>query len=70
MIVSEHSGITKFKDVEEGVTYRVERDDQTGFAEKVVMESKNRKKVPVIQIVSPDGEELKSCTSRGRLHRN
>jgi len=62
MIVSEYSGITKFKDVEEGVTFRVERDDQTGFAEKVVMESKNRKKVPVIQIVSPDGEELKSYT--------
>ncbi|HRD81899.1 MAG TPA: DNA-directed RNA polymerase subunit beta', partial [Saprospiraceae bacterium] len=62
MIVSEYSGITKFKDVEEGVTFRVERDDQTGFAEKVVIESKNKKKVPVIQIVSPDGEELKSYT--------
>jgi len=62
MIVSEYSGITKFKDVEEGVTFRVERDDQTGFAEKVVMESKNRKKVPVIQIISPDGEELKNYT--------
>ncbi len=62
MIVSEYSGIAKFKDIEEGVTFRVERDDQTGFAEKVVVESKNRKKVPVIQIVSPDGEELKSYT--------
>lgn len=62
MIVSEYPGIAKFKDVEEGVTFRVERDDQTGFAEKVVIESKNRKKVPVIQIVSPDGEELKSYT--------
>lgn len=62
MIVSEYSGITKFKDVEEGVTFRVERDDQTGFAEKVVIESKNKKKVPIIQIVSPDGEELKSYT--------
>ena len=62
MIVSEYSGITKFKDIEEGVTFRVERDDQTGFAEKVVVESKNRKKVPVIQIVSKDGEELKSYT--------
>ena len=62
MIVSEYAGIAKFKDVEEGVTYRVERDDQTGFAEKVVIESKNRRKVPVIQIVSPDGEELKTYT--------
>jgi DNA-directed RNA polymerase subunit beta' len=62
MIVSEYSGIAKFRDIEEGVTYRVERDDQTGFAEKVVIESKNRKKVPVIQIVNQDGEELKNYT--------
>ncbi len=62
MIVSEYSGIAKFKDIEEGVTFRVERDDQTGFAEKVVIESKNRRKVPVIAIVSRDGEELKTYT--------
>ncbi|MEZ4952824.1 MAG: DNA-directed RNA polymerase subunit beta' [Saprospiraceae bacterium] len=59
VIVSEFSGVTQFESVEEGVTYRLERDDQTGYAEKVVIESKNKKKIPAIRIVSPDGEELR-----------
>ncbi len=60
VIVSEYSGIVQFEDIEEGVTYRVERDDQTGYAEKVVIESRNRKKIPIIKIFSLDGEELKN----------
>ncbi len=60
VIVSEFGGIAQFEDVEEGMTYRIERDDQTGYAEKVVIEPKNKKKIPTIRIVSPSGEELKS----------
>ncbi len=60
VIVSEFSGITKFDTVEEGVTFRTERDDQTGNEDKVVIESKNKRKIPMIKIVSPDGEELRS----------
>lgn len=60
VIVSEFGGIAKFEDVEEGVTYRVERDDQTGYAEKVIIESKNKRKIPTIRIVSKSGEELRS----------
>ena len=59
VIVSEFSGIAQFHNVEEGVTYRMERDDQTGYAEMVIIESKNKKKVPSISIISPDGEELR-----------
>ncbi len=58
VIISEHKGIAQFESVEEGVTYRIERDDQTGYAEKVVVESKNKKKIPTIKIVSPAGEEI------------
>ena len=46
LIISEFTGIIKFDSIEEGVTYRLERDDQTGFTEKVIIESKNKKKVP------------------------
>ena len=60
LIISEFSGIVKFDSIEEGVTYRQERDDQTGFTEKVIIESKNKKKVPAISIVSPSGDELKN----------
>lgn len=60
LIISEFGGIAKFEDIEEGVTYRVERDDQTGYAEKVIIEAKNKKKIPVIRIFSPGGDELKT----------
>lgn len=62
VIITENSGIAQFESVEEGVTYRVERDDQTGYTDKIVIESKNKKKIPVIRIVSPSGEELKTYT--------
>ncbi|NNF36730.1 MAG: DNA-directed RNA polymerase subunit beta' [Saprospiraceae bacterium] len=60
VIVSEFGGIAKFDSIEEGVTFRIERDDQTGYAEKVIIETKNKKKIPTIKIVSPSGEELKN----------
>ena len=59
VIVSEFAGIAEFEAIEEGVTYRVERDEQTGYAEKVIIESKAKKKIPTIRIMSPSGEELK-----------
>lgn len=62
LIVSETTGVIKYDDIEEGVTFRMERDDQTGYAEKVIIESKNKRKVPVVKIISPDGEELRSYT--------
>ncbi|MCC6815633.1 MAG: DNA-directed RNA polymerase subunit beta' [Saprospiraceae bacterium] len=60
LIISEFSGIVKFDSIEEGVTFRMERDDQTGYSEKIIIESKNKKKLPVISILSASGEELKN----------
>ena len=60
VIVSEFSGIVQFDSIEEGQTFRVERDDQTGYEEKVIVESKNKRKIPTIRIISADGEELRS----------
>jgi len=60
VIVSEFKGIAKFESIEEGSTFRIERDDQTGYAEKVIVESKNKRKIPTIHIVNKDGETLKS----------
>lgn len=62
VIVTEFNGIARFDGVEEGITYRVERDDQTGFAEKVIVDSKTHRKIPIIKIVSTDGEELRQYT--------
>ena len=60
VIITEFSGIAQFDAIEEGVTYRIERDDKTGIAEKVIIESKNKRKIPIIKILSPDGEELRN----------
>ena len=61
LIVSDFSGIVRYNNLEEGVTFRMERDDQTGFAEKVVIESKNKRKIPTISVIdAKTGEELKN----------
>jgi DNA-directed RNA polymerase subunit beta' len=60
VIISEYAGIIRFESIEEGVTYRLERDDQTGYAEKIIVESKKRRKIPTIHIIDKDGEELRS----------
>jgi len=61
VIVSDFAGVIRFNNLEEGTNYRMERDDQTGFAEKIVTESKNKKKIPSIAIINAKtGEELKN----------
>jgi DNA-directed RNA polymerase subunit beta' len=60
VIVSEFSGIVKYDDIEEGVNYRSERDDQTGHIEKVIIESKNKRKIAAIAIMDASGEEIKN----------
>ncbi len=60
LIISEFEGVTKFENIEEGVTYRKEEEDQTGYVKMVIVESKQKKKIPTIHILSPAGEELRS----------
>jgi DNA-directed RNA polymerase subunit beta' len=51
VIVSEFAGKVEFDNIEEGVTYREESDEQTGFKEKVIVESRDKSKNPSIKIV-------------------
>ena len=60
VVVSETDGKALYDNVIEGVTYREERDEQTGLAERVIIESKDRTKNPVIKIIDKNGEEVKS----------
>tara|TARA_R110001592_G_scaffold362114_1_gene675008 strand:+ start:54887 stop:59197 length:4311 start_codon:yes stop_codon:yes gene_type:complete len=62
VIISESAGKIQFSDIEQGFTYRVEIDEQTGFMEKVISETRNKKLIPTIAIVSSKGEELKHYT--------
>ena len=59
VIISEHEGKVVYDSVIEGITYREERDEQTGLSEKVVTESKDKTKNPVIKIMNKSGDEIK-----------
>ncbi len=60
VIVSEVPGKLQFTNLVENVTYRVDRDEQSGLHEKIVIESKDRTKVPEVNIVDRDGNILKT----------
>ena len=60
VIVSEVSGKVQFENVVEGVTYKVESDEQTGLREKIIIESKDRARVPSANIVDENGQVLKT----------
>ncbi|MFN5416942.1 MAG: DNA-directed RNA polymerase subunit beta' [Flavobacteriia bacterium] len=58
VIVSEVKGKVVFDSVIEGVTFREEVDEQTGFTEKVITETKDKKKNPAIHIIDPKTKEV------------
>ncbi|MBV9961890.1 MAG: DNA-directed RNA polymerase subunit beta', partial [Parafilimonas sp.] len=57
VVVAEIAGNVKFENVLEGITYREEADEQTGHRDKVVIETKDKTKIPSINV---EGKEIKS----------
>jgi len=60
VIISEFSGKIEYENIEQGVTYQVEIDEQTGFKEKVISESRNKKVVPTLLINDNKGKNLRT----------
>src|SRR5690606_14469372 len=60
VIISEFAGKVSFENIEQGVTYQVEIDEQTGFQEKVISESRNKKLIPTLHIEDAKGNALRS----------
>nr|WP_299488982.1 DNA-directed RNA polymerase subunit beta' [uncultured Allomuricauda sp.] len=60
VIVSEFTGQIAYENIEQGITYQVEIDEQTGFQEKVISESRNKKLIPTLLIKDGKGETLRS----------
>ncbi len=60
VIISEFSGKIQYENIEQGVTFQVEIDEQTGFQEKVISESRNKKLIPTLQILDTKGEVIRS----------
>ncbi|MEO5999270.1 MAG: DNA-directed RNA polymerase subunit beta', partial [Chitinophagaceae bacterium] len=57
VIVAEIQGTVKMESVIEGVTFREESDEQTGHREKVVIDTKDKTKIPSLLV---EGKEIKS----------
>ena len=58
LIISEVKGKVVFENIEEGITYREEVDEQTGFTEKVITETRDKKKTPAIHIIDSKSKEI------------
>jgi DNA-directed RNA polymerase subunit beta' len=56
VIVAEQTGTLRFDGILDGITYREESDDQTGHREKVVIDTKDKTKIPAIIV---DGKDSK-----------
>ncbi len=60
VIITEVAGKISFDNVIENVTYKTESDETTGLKEKIIIESKDKTKVPEARIVDSKGNVVKS----------
>jgi len=60
VIVSEFSGKIGYENIQQGVTFQVEIDEQTGFQEKVIKETRDKKLIPTLLIQDNKGNTLQS----------
>jgi len=67
-IISEQSGKLEFEAVEDGVTYQSYTDDTTKMKEKIIIEPKDRTKVPAIHVLNDSGESLRTYNLPAGAH--
>lgn len=60
VIISEFAGKANFHDIIENITFREESDEQTGYTEKVIIESKEKTRLPSIEILNENNETLRT----------
>ncbi len=60
VIIADFSGKIDYENIEQGITYEVEIDEQTGFQEKVIIESRNKKLIPTIHVKNKKDEIIRS----------
>ncbi len=58
-IIADVDGEVVYENIIEGQTYRIESNDQTGYQEKVIVETRLKSKNPIIKVVDKKGNVLK-----------
>jgi DNA-directed RNA polymerase subunit beta' len=64
VILTDVTGKVVFNNMIEGTTYRTDSDEQTGYYEKVIVETKDKTRNPSISIFDENGEEVGFMTCR------
>ncbi|NNC95635.1 MAG: DNA-directed RNA polymerase subunit beta' [Chitinophagales bacterium] len=60
VIISDISGKVEFENIIENITFRDETDDQTGHKEKVIIDSKDKTKIPSVYIIGKKESDNKT----------
>ena len=60
LIIAESSGTISFENLVDTITYKEESDEQTGFTEKVIIESRDKKLIPEIKLLNSKKEVIKT----------
>ena len=60
VIITEATGKIDFEGVIENITYKVESDEATGLREIIIIESKDKTKVPSAHIISENGDLIRT----------
>nr|WP_321358136.1 DNA-directed RNA polymerase subunit beta' [uncultured Draconibacterium sp.] len=60
VIITEFDGKVEFENLIEGITFRQESDEQTGYSERVIIETKDKTKNPTLKIMDDAGEMIRS----------
>jgi len=60
LIITEKTGKVSFENMIDGVTYKEESDEQTGYREKVIIETRDKTKNPGLHVLDSNGEVLKT----------
>ncbi|MGQ8336503.1 DNA-directed RNA polymerase subunit beta' [Sunxiuqinia sp. A32] len=60
VIISEYDGKISFEHLIDGITFREESDEQTGYKEKVIIETRDKTKNPSLRILDGKGEVIRA----------
>ncbi len=60
VIITEFDGTVEFENLIEGVTFREESDEQTGYSERVIVETRDKTKNPTLKVIDKTGVAIRS----------
>jgi len=60
VIITEFDGKIEFENLIDGITFREESDEQTGYSEKVIIETRDKTKNATLKIIDKDGSLIRS----------